>query len=51
VLLLEDGAAVEVRGEAKSWKKRWKREKAEKLVEKYAKHGIMEPFFTMWLGE
>jgi hypothetical protein len=51
VLLLEDGAAVEVRGEAKSWKKRWKREKAEKLVEKYARRGVMEPFFTMWLGE
>ncbi len=50
-LLLEDGAAVEVRGEAKSWRKRWKREKAEKLVEKYARRGVMEPFFTRWLGE
>jgi hypothetical protein len=51
VLLLEDGAAVEVRATARSWRKRWKKEKAEKLVEKYARRGVMEPFFTMWLGE
>jgi hypothetical protein len=51
VFLLKDGAAVEVRGEAKSWRKRWKKEKAKKLVEKYARRGVWEPFFTMWLGE
>jgi len=50
-LLLEDGVAVEVRGIAKSWRKRWSKKKAKKLVEKYARRGIMEPFFTMWLGE
>jgi len=32
VLLLKDGAAVEVRATARSWRKRWKREEAEKLV-------------------
>jgi hypothetical protein len=41
-----DGAQPEI-----SWRKRWSKKKAEKLVEKYARRGIMEPFFTMWLGE
>ena len=50
-ILLRDGAAVEIRGVARSWRKRWSKKKAEKLVEKYARRGIMEPFFTMWLGE
>jgi len=50
-LLLEDGAAVEVRATARSWRKRWSKKKAEKLVERYARRGVMEPFFTMWLGE
>jgi hypothetical protein len=50
-ILLRDGVAVEVRGEARSWRKRWSKKKAEKLVERYARRGIMEPFFTMWLGE
>jgi len=50
-LLLEDGVAVEVKAVARSWKKRWSRREAERLVEKYAKRGVWEPFFTMWLGE
>jgi hypothetical protein len=50
-ILLRDGVAVEIRGVARSWRKRWSKKKAEKLVEKYARRGIMEPFFTMWLGE
>jgi hypothetical protein len=50
-LLLEDGVAVEVRATARSWKKRWTKKKAERLVEKYRKRGVLEPFLTKQLGE
>jgi len=50
-ILLRDGTAVEVRAVARSWRKRWSRREAEKLVEKYARRDVWEPFFTMWLGE
>jgi hypothetical protein len=50
-ILLRDGAAVEVRGVARSWRKQWSKKKAQKLVEKYARRDVWEPFFTMWLGE
>jgi hypothetical protein len=50
-LLLEDGVAVEVRTTARSWKKRWAKKKAERLVEKYRKRGVWEPFLTKQLGE
>jgi len=50
-LLLEDGVAVEVKATARSWKKRWTKKKAEKLVEKYRKRGVWEPFLTKQLGE
>jgi hypothetical protein len=50
-LLLEDGVAVEVRATARSWKKRWTKKEAERLVEKYRKRGVWEPFLTKQLGE
>ncbi len=51
VFLLEDGVAVEVRATARSWRKRWTKKKAERLVEKYRKRGVWEPFLTKQLGE
>jgi len=50
-LLLEDGVAVEVRATARSWRKRWTKKEAERLVEKYRKRGVWEPFLTKQLGE
>jgi hypothetical protein len=50
-LLLEDGVAVEVKATARSWKKRWTKKKAEKLVEKYRKRGVLEPFLAKLLAE
>jgi len=50
-LLLEDGVAVEVRATARSWRKRWTKKEAERLVEKYKKRGVWEPFLTKQLAE